>query len=66
MSGPIGYALSLSLTHKNIGFDRTMPVTDFDALDLPGTNTLPAAAATGELQAGARHRQQPRRSTRGQ
>jgi uncharacterized ferredoxin-like protein len=56
----IAVALSLSLTHKSVGFDRPMPAVDFDALDLPSTGTLPIASATGELQGGARHRQQPR------
>ncbi len=60
----VAVALSLSLTHKNIGFDRRFPEVDFDALDLPATNTLPVAAATGSLSGGARHRQQPRRSPR--
>jgi len=58
----VAVALSLSLTHKNVGFDRTMPAIDFDSLDFPPTNTLPIAAETGVLQGGARHRQQPRRS----
>src|SRR5712692_4423376 len=56
----VAVALSLSLTHKNVGFDRRFPEVDFDALDLPPTNTLPVAAETGTLQGGARHRQQPR------
>ncbi len=60
----VAVALSLSLTHKNVGFDRRFPEVDFDALDLPSTHTLPIAAATGALQGGARHRQQPRRSSR--
>ena len=62
----VAVALSLSLTHKNIGFERSMPIIDYDTLDLPFTNTLPVAAETGVLQGGARHRQQPRRSTRGE
>src|SRR5206468_7918112 len=37
----VAVALSLSLTHKAIGFDRRMPEVDFDALDLPATGTLP-------------------------
>src|SRR5207248_5201877 len=37
----VGVALSLSMTHKAIGFDRRMPELDFDAVDLPPTNTLP-------------------------
>ncbi len=30
----IAVALSLSVTHKNLGFDRTMPGIDFDSSDL--------------------------------
>ena len=57
----IAVALSLSITHKAIGFDRKMPsVEDFDALDYPSTNTLPTAADDGARHDGARHRQQPR------
>jgi hypothetical protein len=37
----IAVALSLSLTHKAIGFDRRMPDVDFDSLELPATGTLP-------------------------
>src|SRR5436853_382030 len=37
----VAVALSLSLTHKNVGFDRRFPDIDFDALDLAPTNTLP-------------------------
>src|SRR5258707_10423866 len=33
-------ALSLSMTHKAIGFDRAMPEADFDSLDLPPTGSL--------------------------
>jgi uncharacterized ferredoxin-like protein len=58
----VAVGLSLSLTHKSPGFDRVLPTVDFDALDLPPTNTLPVAAETGTLHGGARHRQQPRRS----
>jgi len=32
-------ALSLSMTHKAVGFDRPMPEADFDNLDLPPTGT---------------------------
>src|SRR5207248_1670295 len=39
----VAVALSLSLTHKAVGFDRRFPDIDFDALDLPPTNTLPVA-----------------------
>lgn len=53
-------ALSLSVTHKAIGFDRRMPEVDFDALDHAGTGTLPVAAAGGERYEGARSKQQPR------
>src|SRR5215212_3728475 len=57
----IAVALSLSITHKAIGFDRKMPsVEDFDALAYPPTNTLPTAADDGARHDGARHRQHPR------
>ena len=57
-------ALSLSMTHKSIGFDRRMPEVDFDALDLPGTGTLPVAVEGGARYGGARNRQQAREPIR--
>src|SRR5205814_2672692 len=39
----VAVGLSLSLTHKAVGFDRGFPDVDFDALDLPPPNTLPVA-----------------------
>jgi len=33
----VAVALSLSLTHKAIGFDRRVPEVDIDALGLPAT-----------------------------
>lgn len=60
----IAVALSLSLTHKAIGFDRRMPEIDFDALDLPTTGTLPLGVPGAAREGGARNRQQPRRSPR--
>ncbi len=57
----VAVALSLSLTHKNIGFDRTMPQVDFSSPELqqlPPTNTLPVAAEGAEPR-GGRHKQQP-------
>jgi uncharacterized ferredoxin-like protein len=56
----VAVALSLSMTHKAIGFDRRMPDIDFDALDLPGTGTLPVAIEGESHFGGARNRQQPR------
>lgn len=57
----IAVALSLSMTHKAIGFDRKIPdVTDYDALDYPSTDTLPIGTPDGSRHGGARHRQQPR------
>src|SRR5438309_11063419 len=41
----VAVALSLSLTHKAIGFDRRMPDIDYDPLSLPGTGTLPVGIA---------------------
>jgi uncharacterized ferredoxin-like protein len=60
----IAVALSLSLTHKAIGFDRRMPEIDFDTLDLPTTGTLPVGVPGATREGGARNRQQPRRSPR--
>jgi uncharacterized ferredoxin-like protein len=40
----VAVALSMSVTHKNVGFDNRMPVVDFDTPDLanlPATGTLP-------------------------
>jgi uncharacterized ferredoxin-like protein len=57
----VAVALSLSLTHKNIGFDRAMPQVDFEAAELRGlplTNTLPVAARDG-VRPGGRHKQEP-------
>jgi len=59
----IAVALSLSLTHKAVGFDRKMPaVEDFDALDYPSTGTLPMGAEGAPRAGGARNRQVPRQS----
>jgi uncharacterized ferredoxin-like protein len=60
----IAVALSLSLTHKAVGFDRRMPEIDFDALDLPTTGTLPVGVPGAAREGGARNRQEPRRSPR--
>ena len=57
----IAVALSLSLTHKALAFDRRMPEVDFDALDLPATGTLPTGVEGAARDGGARNRQQPRR-----
>jgi uncharacterized ferredoxin-like protein len=54
-------ALSLSVTHKAIGFDRTMPEPDFDSLDLPPTGTQPVAVPGAARHGGARNQQAPRR-----
>ena len=56
----VAVALSLSLTHKAIGFDRKIGEVDFDALDLPATGTLPLGIAGASRADGARNRQQPR------
>ena len=54
-------ALSLSMTHKAIGFDRPMPEADFDTLDLPPTGTQPVGIPGAARHGGARNRQAPRR-----
>jgi uncharacterized ferredoxin-like protein len=56
----IAVALSLSLTHKAVGFDRRIGEVDFDALDLPATGTLPVGIEGASRDGGARNRQQPR------
>jgi uncharacterized ferredoxin-like protein len=60
----IAVALSLSLTHKALGFDRRMPEIDFDTLNLPTTGTLPIGVPGAAREGGARNRQQPRRAAR--
>src|SRR6266566_541400 len=62
----VAVALSLSLTHKAVGFDRRFPDVDFDALDLPPTHTLPIGVEGGTRSGGTRNRQQPRRPIRRQ
>ena len=57
-------ALSLSMTHKSVGFDRRMPEVDFDSLDLPPTGTLPVAVEGAARYGGARNRQQARQPIR--
>jgi uncharacterized ferredoxin-like protein len=40
----VAVALSMSVTHKNVGFDNRMPAVDFDSAELaalPPTNTQP-------------------------
>lgn len=40
----VAVGLSMSVTHKNVGFDNRMPAVDFDSPDLaalPATGTLP-------------------------
>jgi uncharacterized ferredoxin-like protein len=59
-----GVALSLSMTHKAVGFDLPMPDADFDTLDLPPTGTLPTGVPGAARHGGARNRQAPRRPIR--
>ncbi|MGH9026152.1 MAG: DUF2148 domain-containing protein, partial [Acidimicrobiia bacterium] len=58
----VAVALSLSLTHKAVGFDRRFPEVDFDALDLQPTNTLPVGVQGGLRDGGIRNRQRSRRT----
>jgi uncharacterized ferredoxin-like protein len=53
-------ALSLSMAHKAVGFDRPMPEPDFDTLDLPATGTQPVGVPGATRHGGARNRQAPR------
>jgi len=59
----LAVALSLSLTHKAITFDRRMPEIDYDTLDLPETGTVPVGVPGAARAGGARNRQQPRQPT---
>jgi len=59
----LAVALSLSLTHKAITFDRRMPDIDYDALTLASTETLPVAVPGAIRADGARNKQQPRQPT---
>lgn len=63
ISAELAVALSLSVTHKAIGFDRRMPEVEFDALDLPATGTLPVGIDGAARAGGARNKQQPRHPT---
>ncbi|MBF8299066.1 MAG: hypothetical protein HW397_115 [Dehalococcoidia bacterium] len=57
----VAVALSLSLTHKSLGFDKPMPEVDFESAavrDLPDTGTLPIADLAVEGR-GGRHKQRP-------
>jgi uncharacterized ferredoxin-like protein len=60
ITAELAVALSLSATHKAIGFDRRMPEIDFDTLDLPSTGTLPLGIPGAARPGGARNKQQPR------
>lgn len=46
ITADISVALSLSVTHRAIGFDRRMPEINFDSLDLPSAGTLPSRSIT--------------------
>jgi uncharacterized ferredoxin-like protein len=59
----LAVALSLSLTHKAITFDRPMPDIDYDTLNLPSTGTLPIGVPGASRAGGARNKQQPRHPT---
>jgi len=59
----LAVALSLSLTHKAITFDRPMPDIDYDAFNLPPTGTLPLGVPGAARAGGARNKQQPRHPT---
>jgi uncharacterized ferredoxin-like protein len=56
----IAVGLSLSLTHKAVGFDRRIDPVDFDILDFPSTGTLPIGVDGASRAGGARNRQRPR------
>jgi uncharacterized ferredoxin-like protein len=57
-------ALSLSMSHKAVTFDRPMPEADFDQLDYPPTGTQPVGIPGATRHGGARNRQAPREPVR--
>src|SRR5262245_27956280 len=57
-------ALSLSMTHKAVFFDRPMPEADFDQHDYPPTGTQPTGIPGATRHDGARNRQAPREPVR--
>ncbi len=59
----VAVAMSLSLTHKAVTFDRRMPQIDYDALDTPATGLLPVGIPGATRAQGARNKQQPRTPT---
>ena len=61
IAADIAVALSLSLTHKAVGFDRGFPTVDFDTVDYPPTDTLPVGVPGATRYGGIRNRQLPRR-----
>jgi hypothetical protein len=63
ITAELAVALSLSVTHKAIGFERRMPEVDFDALDLPPTGAMPVAIPGAVRAGGACNQQQPRHPT---
>lgn len=63
ITADLAVALSLSVSHKAVGFDRRIPEVDFDAIDLPPTNTLPVGVPGATRAGGARNKQQARHAT---
>ncbi len=61
-----GVSLSLSMTAKSVGYDRTIPTVDFDSVTHPSTGTLPIGEKGAGRYGGARNRQQPRNPLRPQ
>ena len=64
IAADIAVSLSLSLTHKAVGFDRGFPIVDFDNLYYPPTETLPVGVPGATRYGGVRNRQQSRRPIR--
>jgi uncharacterized ferredoxin-like protein len=66
ITADIAVGLSLSLTHKSVGFDRRIAEVEVDTLDYPPTHTLPVGIEGAERYGGIRNRQQPRQTLRPQ
>jgi uncharacterized ferredoxin-like protein len=66
ITADIAVGLSLSLTHKSVGFDRRIAEVDVDTLNYQPTGTLPVGVEGGDRHGGLRNRQQPRQALRPQ
>jgi uncharacterized ferredoxin-like protein len=60
----LGVSLSMSMTPKSVGYDRSIPTPDFESLPYEATGVLPIGEKGAGRHGGARNRQQPRNPIR--